>query len=384
MGDSSPKAQLGARQVSALRNILYELFEVRGFLLNEPTSWSYDEFEPVQQADGGKFYLEVPFDERDAFKAAARAQGLLFDFDRAKRLWWCSSYSGEVERWALHCVNKRPPTVPELARFTGLRLKAMVSGGGTHTIRLLEDHNKRVLAWQRKIKQLATGGSSADVEEIQKAVHDNAAAVIETFTDYVTSIETGRELDAVARYDSSETLRSLNDRLETLAASGIFKSRCPPFDPDVPIWVNDIAPLRDAEQRFFVWTKLQQILDDAMERGPVRGASEVREVIVIDEASKFFDVKEGNILDKISRESRKFGISLICGSQAPSHFSEDFLGNVGTKVLLGLDPMYHDQTVRKMRIDPAILDYVVAGKIAAVQISDKRDASHRFLKTRVG
>jgi hypothetical protein len=27
---------------------------------------------------------------------------------------------------------------------------------------------------------------------------------------------------------------------------------------------------------------------------------------------------------------------------------------------------------------------VVAGKIAAVQVSDKRDMSHRFIKTRVG
>ena len=77
-------------------------------------------------------------------------------------------------------------------------------------------------------------------------------------------------------------------------------------------------------------------------------------------------------------------LALICASQAPSHFSEDFLGNVSTKVLLGLDPMYYQATMRMMRIEQSVLNYVVAGKIAAVQISDKRDSSHRFVKTRVG
>jgi DNA helicase HerA-like ATPase len=116
----------------------------------------------------------------------------------------------------------------------------------------------------------------------------------------------------------------------------------------------------------------------------VAGASEVREVVVLDEAHKFFAEKDTNVLDILARESRKFGIALICASQAPSHFSEDFLGNVGTKILLGLDSQYHDSTVRKMRVDSKVLEYVVAGKIAAVQVSDKRDMSHRFYKTRVG
>lgn len=241
-----------------------------------------------------------------------------------------------------------------------------------------------VVTWQNKLRKLQAGGDPAEIEEIQKDVHNSAADLCESFTDYVTSIETGRELDQLARYESTDTLKSLGDRLDTLVSTGIFKPRKPPFDPSMPIWSYDIAPLRDSEQQFFVWTKLKQILDEAMESGPVEGASEVRTVIVLDEGHKFFSEKESNILDKIAKEGRKFGVSLICASQAPSHFSEDFLGNVGTKILLGLDPLYRDSTARKMRIDPKILDYVVAGKIAAVQVSDKRDMSHHFKKTRVG
>ena len=83
------------------------------------------------------------------------------------------------------------------------------------------------------------------------------------------------------------------------------------------------------------------------------------------------------------RRWEKFGIALICASQAPSHFSEDFLGNVGTKILLGLDQMYYDQTVRKMKIDPKILDFIVHRKIAAIQINSRDDSKPRFIKTRV-
>lgn len=384
MSDSSPRAQLGPRQVTALRNILYELFEMRGFMVSDPASWNLGSDEEEVIAENGRIYLDVPYDERELAKAAAKADGVVLQFDTEKRCWWCSEYRGSLERWPTRQEGRRPPTVPDAARFIAQRLKTMISGGGTRTIRLLEEHNKKVVVWQKKLSKLATGGDPAEMEAIQSDVRNGAAALVESFTDYVTSIETGRELETLARYESSEMLRALGDRLDTLVSTGIFKPRKPPFDPDCAIWTNDIAPLRNSEQQFFVWTRLQQILNDAMELGPVAGASEVRTVIVLDEGHKFFADKDTNILDKIARESRKFGVALVCASQAPSDFSESFLGNVGTKILLGLDPLYHEQTVRKMRIDPNILDYVVAGKIAAIQVSDKRDMSHRFIKTRVG
>lgn len=386
MSDSAPRAQLGPRQATALRNLLYELFELKGFHLNDPSSWHVDDEHQALPVNG-RIYLDVPYDERELAKEAARADGVVLQFDKEARFWWCSAYGGSLERWPLRAQGKRTPTVPDLARFVAHRLKIMITGGGLQTIRLLEEHNKKVVAWQAKLRNLqAHAGSSAaaEVEALQAEVQSGALTLIDTFSDYVTNIVSGRELERLASYESTETLKSLADRLDTLVSTGIFKPRLPPFDEHAPIWVYDIAPLRDSEQRFFVWTRLQQILDEAMEHGPVQGASEVRTVILLDEAHKFFSDKETNILDKISKEARKFGIALICASQAPSHFSEDFLGNVGTKVLLGLDAMYHDQTVRKMRIDPKILDYVVAGKIAAVQVSDKRNMSHRFIKTRVG
>lgn len=384
MSDSSPRAQLGPRQVTALRNVLYELFESRGFRVNDPNTWLADTEASEQLPQGEKIYLDVPYDERELAKSAARQEGVTFQFDVSLKSWWCSEHVGALGRWPTRSQGRRAPTVPDAARFLSSRLRSMLTGGGTKTIKLLEEHNKKVVAFQAKLRKLQEGGDSADMEALQGEIESGSVALIASFTGYVQSIETGRELDTLARYESSETLRAIGDRLDTLVATGIFKPREAPFDPDAPIWSYDLAPLRDSEQQFFVWTKLKQILDEAMERGPVAGASEVRACIVIDEAHKFFIHKDTNILDKIAKEGRKFGISLICASQAPFHFSEDFLGNVGTKVLLGLDPMYRDSTIRKMRIEPGVFDYLVAKKIAAVQVADTRDMSHQFRKTRVG
>lgn len=384
MSESAPRAQLGPRQATALRNIIYELFEQKGFRLNDPSTWQADEFEGAVASPNGRIYLDIPYDEKDMAKVAARSEGLTLEFDRDEKFWWCSDYFGAMERWPLRVQGKKAPTVPDLARFISHKLKIMMAGGGTKTIRLLEEHNKKVAAWQAKLNKLNAGGDPGESKALQAEIQNGASVLINTFSDYVKNIETGRELETLARYESSETLKALSDRIDTLVSTGIFKPRKPPFDKNKSIHSYDIAPLRDTEQKFFVWTRLQQIMDEAMELGPVEGASEVRTAIILDEAHKFFNDKETNILDKISKEARKFGVALICASQAPSHFSADFLGNVGTKILLGLDSMYHDQTIRKMRIDPGILDYVVAGKIAAIQVADKRNTSHRFIKTRVG
>jgi hypothetical protein len=76
----------------------------------------------------------------------------------------------------------------------------------------------------------------------------------------------------------------------------------------------------------FVEFKLQEIFSSALERGPVRREEEglLRDIMIIDEAHLFFRDDENNILNTIAKEGRKFGLGLICASQSPTHFSEDF------------------------------------------------------------
>lgn len=76
-------------------------------------------------------------------------------------------------------------------------------------------------------------------------------------------------------------------------------------------------------------------------------------------------------------------MALIAASQSPTHFSEDFLANCGTKILLGLDSLYFDGTVRKMRIDKEVLNAVVPGKVAAIQTSVRGEQAPQFKLVRV-
>lgn len=385
VNDSS--RELGPRQTASLRALLYTLYEANGFKANDPDTWSVSYESKIPEGfDPNKIYLDIPFDEKDRAKEVARASGarLMFDASPAIKCWYCDKHEGGLERWPLKIFGKKYPTLPDAARFATTRLREMYAGGGSKTMRLLEDHNRKVVAWQNKCRKLAAGGPADEIESLRDDVHAGAVALSESFQDYVMNIETGKELEALIRYDSIDTVRSLVERLESMVATGIYKPIEAPFDPNRSVWRYGIGPLSNAEQRMFVWTRLTQIFDAAKERGPVKGASEIREVIILDEAHKFFIEKEGGILNEISKEARKFGLALICASQAPSHFSEDFLGNVATKILLGLDQMYYDQTVRKMKIDPKILDYVVPGKIAAIQVASRTDAKPQFIQTRVG
>lgn len=378
-------SQLGPRQMATLKNVLYDLFRERGFLAHDSATWVVDDDGDQKPDEQGRIFLDVPFEDKDLAKATAKAEKVTFAWCQESKSWWCSEHVGGLQRWETRITGRRPPTVQDLHRFLMDRLRQMQIGASGKCVRALDVHNNKVQAWHKLCAKVhRTGAGSEELEALQQEIHDGAQALVETFTDYVYSIDSGREIDAVLRFDSEETLKSLVDRIGNLMGSGIFGRRRLDFEDDAPVWAYSIAPLRDSEQQFFVWTCLRQIFERAKELGQVSGASEVREVIVLDEAHKFFTPKDINILDILSREARKFGIALIAASQAPQHFSEDFLGNVGTKILLGLDERYHDQVIRKMRIDRETLNCVVAGKIAAIQVSDKRDMKHGFRRTRVG
>jgi hypothetical protein len=380
---SDSSRELGPRQTAALRSILYDLYDLHGFKVKDPNTWLVDPSEatPANML-ANRVYLDIPFDEKDEAKECARREGLSLVFDKELKCWHCNSHTGSLARWAPKMFGRRAPTLQDAARFAANRMRAMAAGGGSRTMRLLEEHNRRVALWVNKAKKLGAEGSEG-IDELRGQVQESAIELVDSFADYVRNIETGRELETLIRYDSVETVRSLVDRLETMVSTGIFKDVEPPFDPAMAVWRYDIAPLSVTEQRLFVWTRLTQIFESALERGPVAGASEMREVIVLDEAHLFFNEREGNILDRISKEARKFGVALICASQSPSHFSEDFFSNVGTKILLGIDSSHYDQTMRKMKIERKILDAVVMGKIAAVQVAS-RDVNHpQFIPTRV-
>lgn len=321
--------QLGPRQEAVLRALLVDLYAANGFYEDRPESWCLND--------------------------------------------------GVARRYP-----KKHPTLQDAARFGAAKLKALYLGADSKAVAALEEVNKKARGIYAKTKALGqmreTIGPIRNADEGEQA----AAAALEKAKDAainaygaaVKAIGTGRELDDLIRYDSRETLRSVVERLESLNAIGIFRPEPPPFKADAPVWRYDIKALATDEKKLFVHYALEAIFRRAVQRGL---QERVVEMVVLDEAHLFFDDHPDNILNAYAKEARKFGLGLVCASQSPTHFSEDFLSNVATKVILGLDEMYWDGSVRKLRIDVKTLQYIRPRRTLAAQIKASDGERARFV-----
>ena len=254
----------------------------------------------------------------------------------------------------------------------------------THSGRALEELNKITSKLYKISKQLAHPGAKLDDDLTEKAMSLRTDA-ISAYKSYVENLETGKELEDFIKYESKELLNSVVDRFENLRASGIFKNKPPPFDGANPVWHYDITALREDEKRMFVEFRLQELFAKAMENGAIQGQNQalLRDVLIIDEAHLFFRDDQNNIINSIAKEGRKFGLGLVCASQSPTHFSEDFLANVATKIVLGVDQMYWDKLVRTMKIESKALQYVKPFHVIGAQMSNKGETRSRFTMVRV-
>jgi hypothetical protein len=295
-------------------------------------------------------------------------------------------YEDKPESWRLddgmaRKFPKKHPTLQDAVRFSSAKLRALYLGADSKAVAALEQANARARALYAKSKSLGRvrqlsgqGGqddapSDPDLERLKESA-------IDAYAQAVRAIGTGRELDDLIRYDSKDVLRSVVERLENLDAMGIFRPEEPPFDPRASIRRYDIRALSSDEKKLFVWFALEDIFRQAARRGI---QDRVSEAVVLDEAHLFFDDEAENPLNVVAKEARKFGLALICASQSPTHFSEDFLGNVATKMLLGIDEMYWDGSVRKLKIDMKTLQCIIPKKTLAVQIKTGDEGRARFV-----
>jgi hypothetical protein len=166
------------------------------------------------------------------------------------------------------------------------------------------------------------------------------------------------------------------ERLESLNAIGIFRPEPPPFDANASVWRYDLRALAADEARLFVEFALGDLFRQARRRGI---QDQVVEVVVLDEAHQFFTDDPDNPINRLAKEARKFGLALVCASQSPTHFSEDFLANVAMTVILGIHEMYWDGAVRKLKVDPKTLRYIRPKRTLAVQIKTSSGDPARFV-----
>jgi hypothetical protein len=379
---------IGTKQEAVLRYMLEDLYALRGFKADDPSTWIPEDPRVVRQMLAGKegrLYLDVAWEHLERFKSLIKdSQGRKFGgWDGELKCWWVEKdkYEGDLLMWSPRVLFKSSPTVDDLLGFAESKLKALFMGGNGAAIAHLMDHNRAASLFHRKALDLAKRGevlSAEDHDAMLKKLGETKGKAIDSYDSFLESVTTGRELDEVLRYNSVDVLTSVYERLQNLRAVGIFRSGVPPFDPRMPVWRYVVKPLDVPEQRMFVAVVLRRIFERAVQRGE---QNDVVELILIDEASRFAYGDEDNILSVIANEARKFGLALWCAAQSPEQFSDDFLKNVAFKVVLGLAPSDVGPAVRKLGIEVAVHDKIVPRSMGLVQIRNAGELQSAFVLT---
>lgn len=361
--------KLGDKQEACLRNVMHELYEQFGFDPSNPDTWSIAADAPAEPTViDGRLFLDVPFDEKEEAKShGAQWHGQQWP-GAPRNCWWimAEQYKGPITMWRPKMEQRRYPTMTDLQWLANKILRSAYFGTNHEAVITLESYRKASLAYRNKVLAATRKGDKlVDDDKLQADLEKAAGRAKEAYSEYVDSLKGGKEIEELLRYDSVDVLKSTVERLENLLAVGIFKSKTPPFDPQAHLWRYNIRPLGKDEQKLFVLFKLEELFQMAVQRGET---DYIQDVLVVDEASNFFDDDESNILNTIALEARKFGVSLICASQAPTHFSDDFVSSVGTKIVLGIDEMFWTASCRKLNLDLEALKWIRPRQSMLVQI----------------
>lgn len=280
---------------------------------------------------------------------------------------------GDPSSWAA-TANRKTPTMDDAARFANAKLRAMFLGANSKTVEALERLYRKQTQYHRLIRQGAR--SAEDRVAIEKEMAESKDACVTLFREHLDAIEHGHELDDILKYDSREVMKSVVERMENLRSIGIFRPIRPPFERTNPVWRYDIRALLRDEQKLFVSFIIEAIFHARVQHGV---QSDVRELIVLDEAHLFVSEDADNPVNIIAKEGRKFGLGLFAASQSPTHFSEDFLSNVATKIILGIDQLYWSKVVQHFKVDIEYLEKIILRKRVIVQMNTLNETRNPFM-----
>lgn len=326
---------LGTKQETALRNLLGDVYYLNGCYEDNASSWLKN---------------EITEDGRNHLIKTRKYQEL----------------------------RNYYPTLQDVISYAERKIKAMYTGADSKAITALEQVNRLAQQLNRlNGKYRSTSLSEEEYAKLEDNLNKSKEKAAKAYEDYITQIDSGREIGDIIKYNSKDVLQTVLERLQTFNASGIFRSNPPPFG-NANVRVYQIKSLSEEEQKLFVYNRMEAIFRERRDRGIT---NDVQHAIVLDEAHKFASDDGDNILNIISKESRKFGLALWCASQSPTHFSEDFLTNCGTTVLLGIHSSYWDMACRKLQIDRKVLQFVKPHVTAAIKLQRKASTESKFHNT---
>lgn len=311
-------------------------------------------------------------------KQAATLRNLLYDLYEANYFFADDALSWKVKDPRYPNYNKRMPNLSDALRFARAKAKSMYMGTSSKAVSKLEQINRKKNSLYNKLKQKNKITNPNEIADLESQIAKLCDEMTELNGEYLKAIQTGQELDEVFKYNSLEVLNSVVERLENLNSCGIFRNEIPPFDPKKAIWRYDIKSLSQEEKKLFVSFLLEAIFYMATQRGE---RDDLVEVIILDEAHLFITADDDNPVNVIAKEARKFGLGLFAASQSPEHFSIDFLSNVSTKVILGIDEVFWDFTCKKLRVDVKALEWIVPHQKILIQLNEKGQTKSQFTWT---
>jgi hypothetical protein len=266
--------------------------------------------------------------------------------------------------------RKRYPTVTDLRKYTEHKLTQLFLGTSKRTVVALEELYTKVRLLDRCYRAEEKGQKpSVDIDKLK-------AKITDLFLEHLNGIETGRELKDLMSYGNKDVLQSVYERISNLENSGIFKSTPPPFERRASIWRYDISALNSDEQRMVVDTVLEEMFADAREAGEKPFTDTF---VVLDEAHKFVSPDDDHVINRISREARKFGLGIILSSQNLGDFPDDVLAQIATKWVLGVDATFLDATARKLKIEAKRLASISIHKTSVIQIKHKGETGSHWM-----
>ncbi len=327
--------QFGIRQESALRHLLLDTYTARNIFQDDRASWQKrritEEYRKMLIAEGRQEELKNFYPTLEDLKEYAK---------------------GKVVELTIGADNK---CVSNLELLTRLR--------------------KHLTTLGRKLEK------SVDDEAIIKLQEKIAAQkkkCVETFKEFVETMQTGREVDDVLKYNSVDVLISVLQRLTLLSSTGILSANTPPFE-NSRVRVHQMRSLTHEQQVLYTKLRLQSIFEKYKGMGATECGSELRHIIYIEEAHKFFVNDPNDIINVIAKEARKFGLGLWCASQQPTSFPESFLTNVGATILLGLHSSYWRRAASMFRISENSLLSVKPKEVLAIKMQKESAADPPFL-----
>lgn len=245
--------------------------------------------------------------------------------------------------------DREPPSLENLQVFLLKYSEALMTGSTFVVTKSLSKVNSKLKRLRDEFR------FSNDAEHSVAEIKNLKQNAIEAYTDFIINLQSGEEMDNLLKFDSSQIMKSLYDRISALESTGIFKEGGDHFDDKKKVFRFDLRTLSNEEQSLFISTMSEKIYTNIIERGL---SNHPREIIIVDEAQKYIKDDPDHILNQVITGARKFGLGLWMASQSIHHFSEDLLMNTGMKLVLGVDDVFKKRVASKTGIEEKSLAFI--------------------------